>query len=66
MTKKITLAFVLCFAFMQFTVAQTYFSDDFSSGNLDSWTLTDSDGDNNNWYVANLEAVQAEHATSAS
>ena len=66
MIKKITLAFVLCFAFLQFALAQTYFSDDFSSGNLDNWTLTDSDGDNNNWYVANLEAVQAEHATSAS
>ncbi|WP_340155279.1 hypothetical protein [uncultured Winogradskyella sp.] len=47
-------------------MAQTYFSDDFSSGDLTSWTLTDSDGDTFNWNIANLEAVQAEHATSAS
>ena len=66
MIKKITLALVLCFAFTQFTMAQTYFSDDFSSGNLDSWSLTDSDGDNFNWANTNLEPIQAEHASSAS
>lgn len=66
MIKKITLAFALCFALCPLATAQTYFSDDFSSGNLSNWTLTDSDGDTNNWYIANLEAVQAEHATSAS
>lgn len=66
MIKKITLAFVLCFASFQLATAQTYFSDDFSSGNLNSWTLIDSDGDTNNWNVVNLEPIQAEHATSAS
>jgi len=25
--------------------AQTYFSEDFSSGNLNDWTLTNADGD---------------------
>lgn len=66
MIKKITLTFLLCFTASQLTMAQTYFSDDFSSGDLTSWTLTDSDGDTFNWNIANLEAVQAEHATSAS
>lgn len=47
--------------------AQTYFSDDFSSGNLNNWTLTDSDGDGEEWYIANFnDGVQDEHATSAS
>lgn len=66
MIKKITLAFALCFAFSQFTVAQTFFSDDFSSGTMDNWTLIDSDGDTYNWANTNLEPVQAEHASSAS
>ncbi|WP_407556153.1 choice-of-anchor J domain-containing protein [Winogradskyella sp. 4-2091] len=66
MIKKITLVFLLCFSANQLTTAQTYFSDDFSSGDLSLWTLTDSDGDGDNWSIANLEAVQAEHATSAS
>jgi hypothetical protein len=66
MIKKITLLLTLCFACTQFAAAQTYFSDDFSSGNLDNWTLTDSDGDTNNWYIVNIEAPQNEHATSAS
>ncbi|WP_178987490.1 T9SS-dependent choice-of-anchor J family protein [Winogradskyella schleiferi] len=67
MIKKITLAFALCFAFTQITAAQTYFSDDFSSGNLSSWTLTDSDNDTSNWMVRNYsDGVQNEHASSAS
>ncbi|WP_299111227.1 Omp28-related outer membrane protein [uncultured Winogradskyella sp.] len=67
MIKKITLLLTLSFFCTQFATAQTYFSDDFSSGNLDSWTLTDSDGDGNNWYNADLDdGVQEEHATSAS
>ncbi|WP_418638271.1 choice-of-anchor J domain-containing protein [Winogradskyella sp.] len=67
MIKKITLLTLLSFAFLQFTTAQTYFYDDFSSGNMDNWTLTDADGDNNGWYSADLDdGVQEEHATSAS
>ncbi len=47
--------------------AQTYFSDDFSSGNLNNWTLVDSDGDGNDWYVLNFnDGIQNDHATSAS
>ncbi|MBV7269787.1 T9SS-dependent choice-of-anchor J family protein [Winogradskyella luteola] len=67
MIKKTTLLLTLCFACTQFATAQTYFYDDFSSGNLNDWTLTDSDGDGNNWYNADLDdGVQEEHATSAS
>ncbi len=67
MIKKITLLLTLCFACSQLVTAQTYFSDDFSSGNLDSWTLIDSDGDGNNWYNVDLDdGVQEEHASSAS
>lgn len=34
--------------------AQTYFSDDFNDGNLNGWTLTDSDGDSNNWSPSSI------------
>jgi len=62
--KKILLAF----AFLAFTTginAQTYFSDDFSSGNLDNWTLLNADGDAFEWTVADYDdGVQEEHASS--
>ena len=35
--------------------AQTYFSEDFSSG-LGSWTLTDADGDGNDWAIFTNQA----------
>lgn len=34
-------------------MSQVYFEDDFSSGNLNNWTLSDEDGDNKNWEVIN-------------
>lgn len=47
--------------------AQTYFSDDFSSGNLNNWTLTNSDGDGFDWVIADYDdGAQEEHASSAS
>lgn len=47
--------------------AQTYFSDDFSSGNLNNWTLVDSDGDGANWVLTNVnDGIQNRHVTSAS
>ncbi len=65
--KKITFLAVLLFASAQISIAQTYFYDDFSSRNLNNWTLVDSDGDTANWYIADLDdGVQEEHATSAS
>ena len=38
--------------------AQTYYSEDFSSG-LGAWTLTDSDGDGNNWMMFKNQAPNA-------
>lgn len=65
--KKITFLAVLLFASAQISTAQTFFTDDFSSGNLDNWTLVDSDSDGNDWYNVDLDdGVQEEHATSAS
>lgn len=32
-------------------ISQTYFSDNFNDGNSNGWTLIDSDGDGNNWFV---------------
>lgn len=47
--------------------AQVYFSDDFSSGNLNNWTLVDSDGDGSQWMIRDYnDGVQEEHASSAS
>jgi thiol-disulfide isomerase/thioredoxin len=47
--------------------AQVYFFDDFSSGNLNNWTLVDSDGDGSQWMVRDYnDGVQEEHASSAS
>lgn len=48
--------------------AQTYFSDDFSAGNLNNWTLVDGDGDNNNWLAVTYspDFGQGGVATSAS
>jgi len=47
--------------------AQTYFSEDFSSGDLNNWTLTNSDGDAFEWNVVDYDdGVQEEHASSAS
>lgn len=67
MIKKTTLLLMVCFAFLQVTTAQTYFSDDFSSGNLNNWTLTDADGDTSNWMVRDYDdGAQEEHASSAS
>lgn len=66
MIKKITLTIALGIACLQFAKAQTYFSDDFSSGNLNNWTLTDSDGDSYNWSIINFGGVQGPVATSAS
>lgn len=37
--------------------SQVYFEDDFSSGNLNNWTLNDEDGDNQNWQVSNEMAT---------
>jgi len=48
--KKIT--FMAALLVLSFGLnAQTYFTDDFSSGNLNNWTLVDSDGDSNEWFI---------------
>lgn len=47
--------------------AQQHFYDDFSSGNMNNWTLTDSDSDGSNWMIRDYDdGVQEEHASSAS
>ncbi len=46
--KKITYSlFLLCLVFG--LNAQTYFSDDFSDGDISDWTIYDADGDSYNW-----------------
>jgi len=61
---------LLCFGLIAAAAglkAQTYFFDDFSSGTLSNWNVTDSDGDGNNWGIADYDdGVQEEHASSAS
>lgn len=65
MKNLFTLGLVASFSFA--ASAQTYFSDDFSSGNLNNWTLVDTDGDSDNWQVRDYnDGVQEEHASSAS
>lgn len=47
--------------------AQQHFYDDFSSGNMNNWTLTDDDGDGFDWSVVDYDdGVQEEHASSSS
>lgn len=49
--------------------AQTFFSDDFEGGNTNNWTMVDSDGDGQNWFVFDAtqsEPAQVNVATSAS
>lgn len=58
-----------CALFAGFTAqSQVYFSDDFSSGNLNNWTLTNADGDAFEWEIADYAAGdgQGNVATSAS
>lgn len=60
---KKVLLFVLAAMFAYTMNAQTLFSESFESGDLSSWTLTDSDGDGNNWtaitgYGSNTVAPQ--------
>ena len=42
---------VILYAFPLFS--QTYFSENFESGNLDQWTTVDSDGDGYTWAINN-------------
>jgi thiol-disulfide isomerase/thioredoxin len=46
--------------------AQTYFQDDFSGAITAKWSLTDSDGDNQNWEATNFNGPQGQVASSAS
>jgi len=46
--------------------AQTYFSEDFSSGNLNDWTLTNADGDAFDWVIQDYTVGQGNVATSLS
>jgi len=46
--------------------AQTYFSEDFSSGNLNDWTLTNADGDAFDWVIQDYTDGQGNVATSLS
>jgi hypothetical protein len=63
---KIKYTLILIFLGLKLN-AQTYFSDNFSSGNLNNWTLIDSDGDGNNWFTFNTGvSTQGTVATSAS
>lgn len=47
--KKQLLSFLLILPFL--ALSQTYFSDDFNDLNTAGWTLSDQDGDGNNWFV---------------
>lgn len=47
--------------------AQVIFYDDFSSGTLGNWNVTDADADGSNWIIRNYsDGVQNEHASSES
>lgn len=65
--KKLLLSFSALMLFLSAS-AQTYFSEDFESGNLNNWTLIDGDGDNNNWAITtyNPSLGQGKVAYSAS
>lgn len=59
MIKK--MIFLTFFANASFGQAQVYFSEDFSNGNANSWTITDNDSDNSTagidydlWYVSDV------------
>ena len=54
MIKKITLLAFLSFAALQFTTAQTYFSDDFSDSDISDWTTYDVDNDSFTWAFGNF------------
>jgi thiol-disulfide isomerase/thioredoxin len=53
MMKKITLLATFVFACLQFSSAQTYFSDDFSDNDISDWTTYDADGDSYGWGLGN-------------
>ena len=46
------------------SIAQTYFSDDFSDGDISDWTQYDADGDNNQWSFVNFSSVISEFDSS--
>ncbi len=60
--------FLVLAVLVSFSVnAQTYFSDDFSGGDLSNWTTSDEDGDAYDWYIFDYgDGVYDNLATSAS
>ncbi|WP_196891445.1 T9SS type A sorting domain-containing protein [Aureivirga marina] len=58
MIKKITTLFAFSLMLSQAADAQQIWSDDFESG-MGNWTLTDSDGDSNNWEEFTLQTANA-------
>lgn len=57
MTKKTTLIIMLFCAFISTSMAQTFFSDDFSDLDISDWTQYDADGDTYVWTVGDWSAV---------
>ncbi len=50
---------LLCFVFSLSINAQTYYSQNFDTGGLNSWTTTDLNNDGLNWAVLNASSVDA-------
>lgn len=64
--KKLLLIPSLIFSVGISTAQTVYFQDDFSSGNLNNWTLHDEDGDGENWSLNDYGTPEGNVATSAS
>ncbi|NQX85294.1 MAG: hypothetical protein HRT67_05240, partial [Flavobacteriaceae bacterium] len=65
MTKKITLLTMLLCTIISTSIAQTYFSDDFSDGDISDWTKYDADGDGVEWVSDDVSAENSEFAASS-
>ncbi|NQX86350.1 MAG: hypothetical protein HRT67_10685, partial [Flavobacteriaceae bacterium] len=66
MTKKTTFIAMLLSAIFGTSIAQTYFSDDFSDGDINDWTIYDADGDGHEWTFADWSQFNPEFASTMS
>ncbi|NQX86351.1 MAG: Omp28-related outer membrane protein [Flavobacteriaceae bacterium] len=66
MTKKTSFISMLLCAIFSTSIAQTYFTDDFSDGNISDWTQYDADGDGHKWFAIDLSSYIFASATIAS
>ncbi|MFM2213368.1 MAG: hypothetical protein RL427_631 [Bacteroidota bacterium] len=61
--KKTTFLLTLLFTSLCGFAQNTYYSQDFESGDLSGWTVTDSDGDGYDWNVLNASSVNTNIGT---